>query len=364
VHLWEWNRERSSSYRRDWYSSMPGESHQETLNRSHSNDEKGKLVKSAETNPAVGMSDARDKDVSSMSISSAVAAYEKFNGSFNDRLHIWMACGTPRGSPIKAHSDIGEAAKARNMGITMHCAEAPKDLEIFRGQYDCSPMQFCRDAQIAGPKTVLAHMVHPDPRAGDFEIMKETKTTISHNPTSNCKLGSGISPIPDMLEAGVNVSLGTDGAPCNNTYDMFREMHLAAILHSGVRESAGIITAYNVLEMATINGARALGLEKTIGSLEVGKKADFVVVNPGLYSAPWDSTEALSGGIDPVTVLVHSCTGADVEMVVVDGETLIEGGNLVLIDEQDVVQRAKIAGAGIRARSKVTSRNHMGLSYR
>lgn len=298
-----------------------------------------------------------------MSISSAIAAHEKFDGSFNDRLHIWMACGTPRGSPIKAHADIGEAAKAFAMGITMHCAEAPKDLEIFRSQYDLSPMQFCRDAQITGPKTVLAHMVHPDPNAGDFEILRETETTISHNPTSNCKLGSGTSPIPDMLKAGVNVALGTDGAPCNNTYDMFREMHLAAILHSGVRESAGIISAYEVLEMATINGAKALGLAKLVGSLEVGKKADFVIVNPGLQSAPWDSRDSLLG-IDPVTVLVHSCTGADVETVVVDGQTLVEGGKLVLVDEQDVVRRAKAAITGIRTRSKVGARNHMNLSYR
>lgn len=321
------------------------------------------MVKSAETNPAVGMSDARDKDVSSMSITSAIAAYEKFNGSFNDRLCIWMACGTPRGSPIKAHSDIGEAAQARDMGITMHCAEAPKDLEIFRSQYDLSPMQFCRDAQLTGPKTVLAHMVHPDLKAGDFDIMRETGTTISHNPTSNCKLGSGISPIPDMLKAGVNIALGTDGAPCNNTYDMFREMHLAAILHAGVRESAGIITAYDVLEMATINGARALGLENMVGSLEVGKKADFVIVNPGLQSAPWDSEDSL-GGTDPVTVIVHSCTGADVETVVVDGQTLVEGGKLVSVDERDVVKRAKVATAGIRTRSKVGARNHLNLAYR
>lgn len=309
------------------------------------------------------MSDARDKDVSSMSISSAIAAHERYDGSFEGRLHIWMACGTPRGSPIRAHSDIGEAAKARDMGITMHCAEAPKDLEIFRSQYDLSPMQFCRDAQLAGPKTVLAHMVHPDPKAGDFDIMRETRTTISHNPTSNCKLGSGISPIPDMLKAGVNVALGTDGAPCNNTYDMFREMHLAAILHSGVRESAGIITAHDVLEMATINGARALSLEKSVGSLEVGEKADFVIVTPGLQSVPWVSEDSL-GGMDPVTVIVHSCTGSDVETVVVDGQTLVEGGKLVLVNEQDVVKRAKTAIAGIRTRSKLGARNHMDLSYR
>lgn len=116
--------------------------------------------------------------------------------------------------------------------------------------------------------------------------------------------------------------------------------------------------------MAIINGARALGLEWTICSLEGGKNAGFVIVNPGFNCAPWDSDECVVGGIDPVTVIVHGCTGADVQMVVVDGQMLVEGGKLVLIDEQDVARRAKTAAAGIRTRSNVGARNHMGLSYR
>ena len=235
----------------------------------------GKLVKSIETNPNLNMTDARDRDVASMSIDSALAAHQTYNGAFNDRLHIWFAAGTPRGSSITAHSAIGDTAKQHNIGITMHCAEAPADLTIYRTQYDRSPLQFCRTANLTGPKTILAHVVHPEPET-DYEIMHESGTTVSHNPTSNCKLGSGISPIPDMIKAGVNVALGTDGAPCNNTYDMFREMHLAGVLHSGARQTAGVINAYTVLEMGTINGARALGLDAEIGSLEVGKKADSV----------------------------------------------------------------------------------------
>jgi cytosine/adenosine deaminase-related metal-dependent hydrolase len=310
------------------------------------------------------MTDARDKDVSSMSLSSALAAHNSYNGSFNDRCHVWFACGTPRGSPSSAHEAIGVAAEANDIGVTMHCAEAPKDLEIFRDLYSCSPLEFCRDTKIAGRKTVLAHVVHPDPKM-DYGILRDTGTTVSHNPTSNCKLGSGVSPIPDMIAAGANVSLGTDGAPCGNTYDMIREMHLAAILHSGHRESAGIISAYTALEMATINGARALGLEKDIGSLEVGKKADFVIINParGLAAAPWDENELLEGGMDPVTTVVHSCNGADVETVVVDGEVLVSNGKLLKINQADVVRKAKIAVAGIRKRSKVGARNHMGLVY-
>jgi cytosine/adenosine deaminase-related metal-dependent hydrolase len=310
------------------------------------------------------MTDARDKDVQAMSIESALAAHKTHDGSLDGRLNIWMACGTPRGNSISSHLDIGEVAERHNIGLTMHCAEAPKDLEIYRDQYQCSPMQFCQKTEIASRRTVLAHMVHPDPEAGDFEIMRATGTTISHNPTSNCKLGSGISPIPDMLSAGVNISLGTDGAPCNNTYDMFREMHLAAMIHSGKHENAGIVDAMTVLEMATINGARALGLDKLIGSLEVGKKADLVILNAGaLYAAPWDPTQVCSGGIDPVTVVVHSCTGADVETVVVNGVTVVQDGKLITLDEREIISKSKMVIAGIRKRSGVGAVNRMKLNF-
>jgi len=286
---------------------------------------KGKLVKCVETNTALNMKDARDKDMKAMSIESALAAHKNFHGAFEGRLLIWMACATPRGNPMSAHKEIGEAAENHNMGVTMHCAEAPKDLEIYRSEYKCSPMQFCQKTNLASKRTVLAHMVHPDSRAGDFKITRDSGTTISHNQTSNCKLGSGISPIPDILGAGVNVSLGTDGAPCNNTYDMFRAMHLASLIHSGKHQKAGILDAMAVLEIATINGARGLGFEKEIGSLGVGKKADFVIVNAeGLYAAPWDATQVTFGGIDPVTVVVHSSTWSDVETVIVNGVTVIE----------------------------------------
>jgi cytosine/adenosine deaminase-related metal-dependent hydrolase len=166
-----------------------------------------------------------------------------------------------------------------------------------------------------------------------------------------------------MVAKGVNVALGTDGAPCNNTYDMFREIHLASILHGGVRQKAGVLSAYDVLEFATINGARALGLEAEIGSLKVGKKADIVVVDPKSASCtPWDSAEQSSGGMDPVTVLVHS-SGANVDTVIVDGRLLVSNGNLLHINEDEIIQKAKKSVADIRKRSGVGARNHMSLKY-
>jgi cytosine/adenosine deaminase-related metal-dependent hydrolase len=324
----------------------------------------GKLIKSAESNPEMKLKDPRDRDVSLMSLSSALEAHKKYHKAADGRLHMWLAAGTPRGSPISAHAAIGSAARELNLGMTMHCAEAPKDLKIYRDYYQRSPFQFCRDAKLTSSTSVFAHVVHPDPSAGDFDILRESGSTVSHNPTSNLKLGSGVSPIPDMLAAGVNISLGTDGAPCNNTYDMFREMHLASILHGGVRQEAGVINAYQVLEFATINGARALGLDKEIGSLEVGKKADIVVVSPrGIGSAPWDANQISIGGIDPVTALLHG-SGVDVDSVMVDGRILVQDQKLQHIDEAAIVSKAKASVAGIRKRSQIGARNHMSLKYR
>lgn len=251
----------------------------------------GKLVKPRETNSATGMIDARDKDVDAMSLESAVRAHDVHHGSLENRLHVWMALGTPRGNDPSFHREAAQAARDRDMGITMHCAEAPRDLDIYRERYHCTPMEFCSNNKIAGAKTVLAHMVNLDP-AKDMQLLKDTGTTVAHNPSSNCKLGSGIARIPEMLRTNVNVSLGTDGAPCANTHDMIREMHLACLLQSGLHKKAGILSSTSVLEMSTINAAKALGLEKDIGSLEPGKKADFVVVNPysiGSAATPWST---------------------------------------------------------------------------
>lgn len=323
----------------------------------------GKLVKFEESNKDLNIKDPRDRDVKSMSVSSMLEVHARHHGSCNDRLHVWAAAGTPRGSPLSSHLGIGEACREHDIGLTMHCAEAPKDLTIYRDMYSCTPMQFCEQAKLTGKKTVLAHMVHLDLQT-DLPILKETGTTVAHNPNSNLKLASGIAKVPEMLDKGVNVSLGTDGAPCGNTYDMFREMHLAGILHKGANLDAGLVGAEEVLDMATINGARALGLEKEVGSLEVRKKADFVVVNPGsLCAAPWDEEQLLSGGVDPMTTVVYSCTGADVEMVVVDGECLVKCGTLVKMDESEIVEAAKNSIRGIRERSGVKAVNRKGWKY-
>lgn len=203
-----------------------------------------------------------------------------------------------------------------------------------------TPASYAKSVGLLTPSTVFAHTVHMD-KNSDIPAFAASGTHISHCPTSNAKLASGTCPLPDLLEAGVNVSLGTDGCACNNTCDMFLEMRLAALIHN-TPEHPAPIRAETALEMATINGAKALGLEDTIGSLEVGKRADFVAINTN--KAP------LQPCIDPVSNVVYATTGRDVHVVVVDGQLLVEQGKVLTMDEEAVVENANQAIRGLLQR--------------
>lgn len=285
-----------------------------------------------------------------MSIQAALARHQEYHGKFG-RLNVWMAAETPRGVDETIFAEVGDACEKHNMRLTVHVAEATRDKELIRECYGASPVQFCQNNNLTSDRTVLAHMCHLDLDV-DLDILKSTGTSVVHNPTSNCKLADGIAAIPQMLAKGINVALGTDGAPCSNTYDLFRDMHLAGIIHKGVTRNASVLPSEQVLEMATINGAKALGLEKDIGSLEARKKADFVVIDAtGLGSAPYDPQQLGRGGVHAVTTIVHSCGGGDVRMVIVDGSVVVENGVLLTIDEEDIKQKARKASTQLRERA-------------
>lgn len=214
--------------------------------------------------------------------------------------------------------------------ITMHLAEVEADKIFLNERYGLSPVDYAESVGLLGPKTVLVHMIWLN--QPDSDKLAATRTNVSHNPSSNSKVASGICKVPQMLARGVNVALGCDGGPSNNDYDMIREMKLAAIIHKAVTLDPLVVPAETVLEMATINGARALGLEHEIGSLEVGKKADLVVIDLNrLHTTP---------SMNPVSTLVYAETGGEVDMVVVDGQVVVEQGNLLTIDEDEVMSQA------------------------
>lgn len=228
-----------------------------------------------------------------------------------------------------------QISKEKGIPITMHCAEVRADREYFASLVPKhTPMTYCDSVGLLGPKTVLVHMVHLDDN--DIKMLHETGTHVAHCPTSNAKLASGVCRVPDLLNAGVNVGLGTDGAPCNNTNDLLQEMKLAGIIHKAVSYDPTLVPAETVLEMATINGAKALGLDREIGSLEIGKKADFVAIDSrkvGLQ--PWYS---------PVSAVVYTANGGDVSVVVIDGKVVVERGSLLTMNEEEVWQEADRRG--------------------
>ena len=203
--------------------------------------------------------------------------HSKWHGAANDRVHVWFGPRTPGGVSSELYREMSDYAHQRDMGITMHLAEVEADKIFLNEKYGLSPVYYAESVGLLGPKTVLVHMVWL--ARADIDKLAETRTSVSHNPSSNSKLASGVCKVPQMLASGVNVALGCDGGPSNNDYDLVREMKLAAIIHKAVTNNPLIVPAETVLEMATINGARALGLEQEIGSLEAGKKADLVVID-------------------------------------------------------------------------------------
>src|SRR6185436_5644261 len=182
---------------------------------------------------------------------------------------------------------------------------------------------------LTGRHVALAHCVHLSD--DEIEILKTTQTNVTHCPSSNLKLGSGIAPIAKLLEHDISVSLGADGAACNNRLDMFTEMRTAALLQKALH-GPEVLRADRVLRMATIDGAKAMGLDGEIGSLEAGKRADVAIVRmSGLHSTP--TAEVVSS-------LVYSAQASDVETVIVDGRLVMRDRKLLTIDEVETVKTA------------------------
>jgi cytosine/adenosine deaminase-related metal-dependent hydrolase len=167
-----------------------------------------------------------------------------------------------------------------------------------------------------------------------------------HCPASNSKLASGIAKIPEMIQAGINVCLGCDGGPSNNAYDMFREMFLAAIIHKARTLDPLTMPAETILEMATINGAKALGLEREIGSIEIGKRADLILVDTKQLN--------LAPTYNPVSNIIYAANGFNVSTTIVNGQILVHDGKLLTMDEAKVIEKADKHGKQLLDRAGVT----------
>ena len=220
--------------------------------------------------------------------------------------------------------------KALGGRMHIHLSETKKEHDECVAKYGKTPARWFNDLGTFDSPTFAAHCVWVTEE--DMALMREKGVNPVHNPTSNMKLGSGFAPIPRMLELGLNVALGTDGAASNNNLNMMEEMHLAAVLHNGFTHDPTLMKPAQVLNMATRNGARLQGRGDT-GSLEVGKKADIIAIDltrPHLFP-----------NVDPLALMTYSAQGSDVVMTMVDGRILYENGEFLTLDADRILHAAK-----------------------
>jgi 5-methylthioadenosine/S-adenosylhomocysteine deaminase len=223
--------------------------------------------------------------------------------------------------------------------VIIHLAETKDELKASDEAHGATPVAFLESLGFWGPRTLAAHGVHLS--AADIRVLADRRAAVSHNPESNMKLASGIAPVEALRTAGVVVGLGTDGAASNNDLDMFEAMRQAAFLHKLVGGDPRAIPAPAALEMATIDGARALGMEHQIGSLEPGKRADLLIVS-------MDSARQ-TPMYNPVSHIVYVTRGDDVRTTIVNGKVLMRDRRVLTMDRAQVLAEARALAARVRA---------------
>ena len=259
-----------------------------------------------------------------------------------DQLRFMTGPNTP---PINTTAgilkEIRRFADDKSIGISAHVAESKSVVECVRREHGKNGVvEFLHEFGIPGKNSIFAHSVHISKE--EITLLKQTGTSVSHNPVSNMMLGDGVAPVVEMLRQGVNVALGTDGAASNHSQDLFDTMKAASLLQKVHHEDAGVIDPYSVLRMATAGGAKALGLDSVCGTIEVGKRADLILVDlETVHNQPVN---------DIFSQIVHCAKASDVRTVMVGGELLMRDRKLVGHDEARLIAQAREANRDLMKR--------------
>lgn len=251
---------------------------------------------------------------------------KSWHQSSNSRIQYALA---PRFAPSCSQQlweGVKRIAEENDLIIHSHSSENKKEWQLVKDMTGYSNIEFFLKSGLASPKLCLAHCIWVSEE--EIDLIADTGINVLHCPTANLKLGSGIAPVPRFVEKGVNIALGSDGAACNNNLDIFQEMRLAALIQkpqNGVKSTSANI----ILDMATLGGAKALGLEDQIGSIEVGKKADLTILNLNkVHCIPAD---------DIYSQIVYSANASNVKHVMIDGKWTVFDHQLTNLKEEDVI---------------------------
>ena len=256
---------------------------------------------------------------------------QKYNNDKNSKIKIYVSADAPHTCNPETIKICVDLAKELNTGIHIHLAETLEEEEKVEDDYEKRGTEYLNDLNVFDVPVVLAHGIYVSD--SDIEILKKIKGGISHNPISNCKLSSGICNVVKLRNNGINIGLGTDGIGSTTTLDMFEEMKTAAYLQKVNTMEPTSIKAYDILKMATIEGAKVLGMDKEIGTLEPGKKADMIFIKTDRIHLCPDN--------DVCSNIVYSANGADVDTVMIDGKVIMQGRKMVNLDEREVMKQVK-----------------------
>jgi len=286
---------------------------------------------------------ARMREKTSLSIDESLALKKRWDNAANGRLRGAFAPRFAVSCSRELLEAVAHLSAREDTLIHTHASENRDEVEVVRrlsGGF--SNLEYLADTGLATHRLCAAHCVWVTDR--EQALLAERAVKVMHCPSSNLKLGSGIAPVVQMRKRGISVSLGTDGAACNNRLDMFEEMRLAATLQA-VREAPGALTARDALWMATREGARALGMEADIGSIEPGKRADLILVER--------DRPHLAPDADPWSTIVYAARGTDVRLTMIDGEVLMRDFALQHVDAMAVTADARTAAAELVLRAGI-----------
>lgn len=257
--------------------------------------------------------------------------YAKLYNKKDSKIKIYVSADAPHTCNPDTIKLCVDLAKELKTGMHIHLAETIEEESKIKSRYNKRSTEYLNDLDVFDVPVVLAHGIYVSD--SDIEILKNIKGGISHNPISNCKLSSGICDVVKLRKNGINIGLGTDGIGSTTTMDMFEEMKTAAYLQKVNTMQPSSILAYDILKMATIEGAKVLGMEDEIGTLEPGKKADMIFIKTDkLHLCPEN---------DVCANLVYSANGADVESVMIDGKIIMQNRKMVNLDEKEVIRQVK-----------------------
>jgi len=281
-----------------------------------------------------------DKNDPDKKLNEARGLHKNWHGKANGRIRTMVAPHAPYTCSDEFLLKTIELARELNTGIHIHLSETKNEVEDSYKLHGKSPIKHVYDLGMFDVHTLAAHCVHVDDN--DIELMVEKNVYPVNNPGSNLKLASGFAPVDKMLKKGIKVALGTDGSSSNNNLNMFEEINLAALVNKAVNMDAVSVPALTAIEMATINGAKALGWDDEIGSIEKGKKADLILV---------DLNKAhLYPRHNIISSIAYSAGGSDVDTVIIDGKIIMENRIIKTLDVEKIMFMAEKCGKDLISR--------------